>query len=172
VAALLIPTAGQCLQLAGPLLIAIGAIWFWRHGDVVLARLFPQWEWERKLGWLNLRANRQAERILRALTHGLHLALLLALVGILLLSWSLGQPPDTDTLGGILGLAGEWIYLIACYGFWIYYFTAVLYPRVRDEYEAAELERYRLENPELDSTRKSGDRLNITVWDSSRPRRF
>jgi hypothetical protein len=171
-AALLIPTAGQCLQLGGPLLIALGTIWFWRNGDVVLARLFPKWEWERQLGWLNLRANRNAERILRVVTHLLHLALLLALVGILALSWRLGQPLDTDSYGGMFSIAGAWIYLIASYGFWIYYFVSILGPRVRDEYETAELERYRLENPEIAPESKTGDRLNVTIWNSSRPRRF
>ena len=171
-AALLVPTAGQCVQIGGPIVLVLGTIWFWRNGEFLLARLFPNWEWERTLGWLNLRANRQAERILRVLTHLLHAALLLALAGILALSWSLGQPVDTDSVIGVFSLVGVWILLIGCYGFWFYYFTAILAPRVRDEYEAAELERYRLENPELEKENRAGDRFNVTVWESTRPRRF
>ncbi len=171
-AALLVPTAGQCLRVAGPLVLVLGTVWFWRHGELFLERLFPHWEWERNLGWLNLRADRQAERLLRFCTHLLHLALLGALVGILFLSWSLGQPQDTDSAIGLFSLGAVWLYLIACYGFWIYYFVAILAPRVRDEYEAAELARYRKENPELEKENRAGDRFNVTVWEPTRPRRF
>ncbi len=171
-AALLVPTAGECLQVGGPLVLVLGTLWFWRNGDLLLARLFPEWEWERKLGWLNLRANRRAEGILRILTHLLHVALLLALVGILVLSRSLGQPQDTDSVIGLLSIAGVWMYLIAGYGFWIYYFTCILAPRVRDEYEAEELARYRLENSEIEKEHRAGDRFNVTVWEPTRPRRF
>jgi hypothetical protein len=171
-AALLVPTAGQCLQIGGPIVLVLGTIWFWRNGDLLLERLFPNWEWERQLGWLNLRANRQADRILRALTHLLHGALLIALIGILALSSFLGRPLDTDSAITLFSIFGVWVYLIACYGFWIYYFAAILAPRVRDEYEAAELARYRRENPEVDDLPSPAERLNVTVWDSSRPRRF
>ena len=171
-AALLVPTAAQCLQVFGPLVLVFGIVWFWRNAEVFLAQLFPRWEWERTLGWLNLRANRRAERILRVFTHLLHTALLLVLIGILVLSRELGQPWDTDSYAGMFSLVAVWIYLITCYGFWVYYFAAVLAPRIREEFEAAELQRYRLENPEHVEMPKAGDRFQVTVWDASHPRRF
>jgi hypothetical protein len=170
-AALLVPTASQCLRLAGPLLALFGVIWFWRYGDEVLARLFPHWEWERKLGWLNVKANRHVERILRMFTHLLHVTLLAALVGILGFSWLLGQPQDTDTYLGIFSRGFQWINLMACYMIWVYYFLVILGPRMRDEFELEELTRYRVEHPDTERERVK-ERMKISVWDSTRPRRF
>jgi hypothetical protein len=150
----------------------LGAIWFWRNGEAVITRLFPHLEFERGLGWLNQRSTRRAERILCGLTHLLHVALLVALAGILALSWNLGQPVDADNARDLLALAGEGLYLIVCCGLWIYYFAAILAPRLRAEYEAAELARYRAENPEEPTRPKRVDRLGITLWELTPPRRF
>ena len=171
-AALLIPTASQCARVAWPLVLFGFAIWFWRHGDLLLARLFPHWGWEKDLGWLNIKANRHAERILRGITHLLHLALLVALAGILFLSWSFAQPRDpNDTINNLV-LFIEWFYLFACYGAWIYYLAVVLYPRLRDEFEAEELVRYRLEHPDPMEEEKARMRDKIAAQALNRPRRF
>ena len=51
-AAIAVPSAWQCLAVAGPFL-AIGAVWWLiNRTDQILNHLFPDWEWERKLGWL------------------------------------------------------------------------------------------------------------------------
>lgn len=165
--ALLIPSASQCLAVAAPV-ASIGAVlWFLRHGDQFIAQLFPHWEWERKLGWLNAKANRRAEAILRGLRHLGHAFLLLMLVGILGLSWLAGQPHDMDTADGIFLYAVELIYIGVCLLPWIYYFTAMLGPRITAEYEEEELMRYRAEHPEEDKPSASAPRT-ITVWDSPR----
>jgi len=170
-AALLIPTASQCLRVGWPLVLFGFAFWFWRHGDTVIARLFPHWGWEADLGWLNIKAHRQAERIVRVLTHLLHLALLVALVGILYISWNFAQPHDPDDRLETLILFMEWFYMFVCYGAWIYYLGFVLYPRIRDEFELEELERYRLEHPDPSEEEKKMRRDKIAQT-MNRPRRF
>jgi hypothetical protein len=169
--AILVPSASQCLAFAGPLLAVGGIIWFWRHGDVLISRLFPQLKWERELGWLNLTAQRRAERILRGLSHVLHAGLLGALIGILGFAWLFGQPHDTDTITGAFSIPFEFIYLALFLGMWIYYFTSMLGPRVRAEFEEEELRRWRRENPDTERERKPKDRLQISLWETERPRR-
>jgi hypothetical protein len=172
--ALLVPSISQCLALAGPFLAVGAIIWFWRHGDAVIARLFPHLKWESELGWLNLRAHRRADRIMRGLTHLLHLVLLGALAGILGLSWMLGQPHDMDSVSGAFSIPFEFVDLMLFLGMWIVYFSYALAPRLRAEYEEAELRRYRLENPEVEEERRqsANDRLKISLWETDRPRRF
>ena len=169
---LLIPTASQCVRVAWPLVLFGVALWFWRNGDTVIERLFPHWRWEKELGWLNIKGNRQAESILRGFTHLLHLGLLVALAAILFFSWTFGQPHDTDDKLILITLFVEWFYMFACYGVWIYYLAVVLYPRIRDEFDAEELDRYRIEHPDLEEAKIAADRLKISLWESKRPRRF
>jgi hypothetical protein len=165
--ALLIPSANQCLAIAGPLVSVGVVIWLLRHGDRTIARLFPHWEWERELGWLNLKANRRAEAVLRGLRHLGHTFLLLTLGAILGLSWLAGQPHDMDAAEGVFAYALELIYLGVCLGIWIYYFVAILAPRIVAEHEEEELQRYRAEHPDDDEPRTPSPR-NITVWDTTR----
>jgi sterol desaturase/sphingolipid hydroxylase (fatty acid hydroxylase superfamily) len=168
---LLVPSAAQCLAFAGPFLAIGGIVWFWRNGDMLITRLFPQLKWERELGWLNLRAERRADRILQGLTHVLHLMLLGALAGILGLAWLLGQPHDMNTIPGAFSIPFEFIYLALFVGLWIYYFIAVLGPRVSAEFEEKELQRWRRENPDTEREPKPKDRLKISLWETERPRR-
>jgi hypothetical protein len=171
--ALFIPTAGQCFAVVAPVASVWGTIWFLRHGDRVIAQLFPHWQWERELGWLNLRANRRAETVLRGLRHLMHAFLLLALAGILGLSWLVGQRLEMETGPGMFALALELIYIGVGLSVWIFYFAAVLAPRLRDEYEEEELQRYRAEHPEKDDAPRSPPSSRITMWESPRPsRRF
>ena len=172
-AALLVPNASQCIAIGGPVLAIIGLVWFWHHGDAVIARLFPQLKWERELGWLNLRAHRRADRIMRGLTHVLHTLLLGALVGLLGFAWLLGQPHDTDSAIGLFSIPFEFIYLVFFLGIWIVYFVYLLAPRIRAEYEDQELKRWRAEHPEeVPEMRKRAGRFDVSVWDAGRPRRF
>jgi hypothetical protein len=166
---LLIPTAGQCLAIVAPVASVCSIIWFARYGDRVIESVFPHWEWERKLGWLNFKANRRAAFMLRGVRHLVHAFLLLALVGLLNFSYCLGQPQDLDTVPGFITFTFQGIDLIACLAPWIYYLFFVLAPRVTAEYEEEELMRYRAENPEDDSESASGPPpKHITVWGATR----
>jgi hypothetical protein len=162
--ALFIPTPGQCLAVAAPVVCIGGVIWFARHGDRVIERAFPHWEWERKLGWLNRKANRRAEMVLRGLRHLLHLFLLFDLLGFLVFAWLTGQPQDTDSAAGLFTYALEMIYMGVFLSPWIYYFTMVLGPRVTAEYEEEELQRYRSENPGDNGESRKPPPPRVTVW--------
>jgi len=172
--ALLVPTAGQCWSVAGPIVSVGGVIWLMRNSTRIVESLFPDLEWERKLGWLNARADRRANQILRGLQHLLHLLLLVALVGELTFAWLAGHP-DMATSFGLLTLAGTYVYMGVCLSPWIYYFTVLLGPRLQAEFEEQELARYRAENPDIEQEMKkkrSAEPSRITIWESSRPRRF
>jgi hypothetical protein len=167
VMALLIPSPGQCLTIAAPVASIAAIIWFSRHGDRVIARLFPHWEWERRLGWLNARANRRAETVLRGLRHLGHTFLLFDLAAILGLSWFVGGPHDMDSGASVFTYVLEMVYLGVCLIPWIYYFVVILGPRIRAEFEEEELQRYRAEHPEDDGASETARPRSITVWDST-----
>ncbi len=86
--------AGRALLFATPPL-AVAALW-WLAGrvDLIIARLFPHLEWERSLGWLNIRAERRARTALRCLGFLIHVALAAALVGIV---WTTRELTDVLT---------------------------------------------------------------------------
>lgn len=165
---LIIPTAGQCFAIAAPVASIYGIVWFVRHGDRVIERLFPHWEWERKLGWLNFRANRRAEWVLRGVRHLLHTFLLIMLVAVLTLAWFAGGPQDMDSAVGVFTYVLELIYLGLCLSPWIYYFVLNLGPRLTAEYEEEELLRYRAENPEDGESPSARPPKRITVWGATR----
>lgn len=173
--ALLVPSASQCWSMAGPMVAVAAVIWTVRNSSRIIETLFPQLEWERRLGWLNARADRRANQILRVVRHLLHLFLLVMLVGVLTFAWLAGHP-DTDTSLGLFTLVGTYVYMGVCLSPWIYYFMLVLGPRLQAEFEEQELARYRAENPEIDEefrkSRASTNPAGITIWESTRPRRF
>jgi len=172
--ALLVPSASQCWSIIGPIVAVIVVIWLMRNSTRIVETLFPQLEWERKLGWLNARADRRANQIMRVLQHLLHLFLLVDLVGVLAFGWLVGHP-DTETQAGMLMLANEYVYMGVCLSPWIYYFVVVLGPRLWAEFEEEELARYRAENPEVDeemTKKRTAGSSPISIWESSRPRRF
>jgi len=173
--ALLVPSASQCWSIIGPIVAVIVVIWLMRNSTRIVETLFPQLEWERKLGWLNARADRRANQVLRGLQHLLHLFLLVMLAGELTFAWLAGNP-DTDSSVGLFTLAGTYVYMGVCLSPWIYYFVVVLGPRLQAEFEEQELARYRAENPEMDEKfrkpRGSANPGGITIWEATRPRRF
>jgi hypothetical protein len=165
--ALLVPSVSQCLAIAAPAAGIGFIIWFLRHGDRVVARLFPHWEWERRLGWLNAKANRRAETVLRGLRHLGHAFLLLDLAAFLALAWLVGGSHDMDSSIGAFSYLLEMGYFGACLVPWIYYFAVILGPRITAEFEEEELQRYRAEHPEDDGQTETPP-PRITVWDSTR----
>ncbi len=172
--ALFVPSASQCWNIAGPIVAVGGVIWLMRNGNRIIEQLFPQLEWERKLGWLNARADRRAKQILRGLQHLLHLFLLVALAGELMFAWLAGHP-DTETAFGLIALANDYVYMGVCLSPWIYYFGVLLGPRLQAEFEEQELARYRAENPDIEHEmrkKSSAEPSRITIWESTRPRRF
>ena len=174
--ALAIPDARQCLLLAAPFLGLAAFYWLFWHSDRLIEWLFPHWEWERKLGWLNFRANRIAETVLRWIGHAVHALLCLALYGIL---WGSSAFDDIaqEAPNAVADGMGKLMTLLICLGIWSIYLGSELIPRLKNQYEREELEKFREEHPELNEEherpRKSHSPLDpskIEIWSKVPPR--
>ncbi len=173
VAALGIPDAQHCFIAAFPVVCALVAWWLLKRIDSILAWLFPHWEWEKKLGWLNIRAERQADAFLRWVRYFVYALLALALYGIVwgaqALAW-LDQMDDPSILAEIVARVPV---LLISLGFWLSYLGLVLIPKLRDEYEFDELQKYRAEQAALEKEhdRPRSSRLKPRQPDQNPPLR-
>jgi hypothetical protein len=177
VLALFVPSAAQCLTLAGPMAGIFGLVWLARHGQELVEGLFPHWRWERQLGWLNLRAHRRAESALRWIGHFVHAGLAVTLLGIVWNAYLVGEFNRWDDTVSVGFLLLHLSILLACLAICIVYLATILAPKIRNEYEREELERFRRENPDQKETKQDVHRSvtgGITIWESplnSSPRR-
>src|SRR5271170_3083270 len=74
--------AWQCFHFAAPFLAVAVLWWLIKRTDRVIHHLFPHLEWEKSLGWLNIRAERRANAALRWVGYGIYALLAVALYGI------------------------------------------------------------------------------------------
>ena len=145
-----IPTAWQCLVIASPILAVTVVWWMITRTDQVIDALFPGWEWEKRLGWLNIRASRRADAILRWIGYFIYALLAATLYGIV---WSASAFSDINQTSDPNGVAdGMWKFstLLLCLGVWVLYLGWELIPKLRRQYEREELEKYRAEQAELE----------------------
>jgi len=145
-----IPSAGQCLRVAAPFLAVAAAWWLVARMDQIIAYLFPHLEWERKMGWLNIRAERQANAIWRWLGYAVYALLATALYGIV---WSVqGLPPldEWTDPSQVSEVATRLPVLLVSAGFWLVYLGCGLIPQLRNQYETEDLENFRAEQKELE----------------------
>jgi len=140
-----IPSAGQCLVFAAPFVAVALAWWVIERIDVIMHHLFPHREWERQLGWLNIRAERQAAAMLRWLGYGLYALLAAALYGIIWAAKAFPALENWNEIPVLDHLALRVPVLVLCLGFWLLYFGAVLLPKLRNEWEKEELDKFRVE---------------------------
>jgi len=173
VAAIGIPDARHCLIAALPVVCVLAVSWFLKRIDSILAWLFPHWEWERKLGWLNIRAERQADAFLRWVRYLVYALLAMSLYGIVwgaqALAW-LDQMDDPRILAEIVARVPV---LLISLGFWLSYLGLVLIPKLRNEYEFEELQKYRAEQAilEKEHERARSSRLKPRHPDKTPPLR-
>jgi hypothetical protein len=154
---IVLPSAAHFLHVAAPVL-AVAAAWLViTQADGVLHRIFPHSEWEKSLGWLNIRAQRRADTALRLTAYAIYALLLCALYGII---WgaeglqSLGNWSDPWVMGE---LALRVPVLFFCLGLWFLYLGCGLLPslrRQRARREIKQLKRYRIEAEEAESERE------------------
>lgn len=150
-----IPNLGECLVFAAPFVAVAVVWWLFDHVELIIHRLFPHQEWEKQLGWLNIRAERRVETTLRWIGYGIHALLAVALYGIL---WGAQAFPALDHWNEspfIDNLALRFPVLLACLGFWLVYFGCVLLPKLRHQYEKEELEKFRVEMEEEEIRKQS-----------------
>jgi hypothetical protein len=149
-----IPDAGQCIKWAAPFLVVAAAVCVLRRMDLIIDRLFPHWDWEKRLGWLNITAHRRAERVLRWMGYFVYAVLALALFGIVWAAQSLAMINDWNDSHVMIELALCVPVLLACLGFWLVYLGCELIPKLRGQYEEEELQKFRAEQRELDVHRE------------------
>ncbi len=153
-AGFIFPGAGQWLVCAAPF-VAVAAVWWLvNRTDWIINRIFPDLEWEKKMGWLNIRAERRANAALRWLGYAIYALLAVALLGIV---WAaeglqeLGNWSDPWVLGD---LALRIPALGICLGVWLLYLGGWLVPKLRAQREADGLKRFRAELEEAERERE------------------
>jgi len=145
-----IPSAWQCLVFAAPLLVVAGLWWLIERADHAANHLFPDWEWEKRLGWLNFRAQRRADLVMRWIGYLIYALLAAALYGIVWGAQALAaidRWSDSDVMGD---LALRVPVLLVSLGFWLIYLGLELIPKLRDQHEREELEKYRVEQEKIE----------------------
>ena len=153
-AEIFIPTAWECLLVASPFLV-LGAMWLLvRLVEQLIARLFPHWEWEKRLGWLNIRVERRAATVLRWMGYAVYAALAVALYGIVWAAPALGNLLQWDNPALVAEGAGQVPVLLICLGVWLVYLGCELIPKLRNQYEREELEKFRAAQAELEQERE------------------
>lgn len=150
VAEIAIPDLQQCLMFAAPFLAVAAVWWLVRHMDQIMNRLFPNLEWERQLGWLNIKAERRAEAVLRWIGYFIYAMLAISLLGVIwavhglamIKDWS--DPAALDLVGHRLPI------LLMSAGYWFVYLGCALIPKIRNQHEEEELAKFRAEQAELE----------------------
>jgi len=148
-----IPSAGQCLTFAAPFLAVAAVVWLLRRMDQIIDHLFPHWEWEKQLGWLNIRAERQANAFLRWIGYFIYAALAMALYGIIWAAQVLSSLNGWSDPSALRDLLLCLPVLLVSVGFWLVYLGLSLIPKLREQYEKDELERFRVEQKEIEQER-------------------
>src|SRR5277367_6697351 len=97
--------AWQCLNFAAPPFLTVAALWWLiNRTDRIIHRLFPHLEWEKELGWLNIRAERRVRTALRWIGYCVYALLGAALYGIAWAAEGLQQIdnwPDPEVAGDL-----------------------------------------------------------------------
>ena len=145
-----IPSLNACLRVLGPVAAVAAFLWLMRNADELIRRHLPRLEWDRQLGWFNIRAEQRARRFLRGVAAIMYLLLAAALYGILwgaeglqdLVHW---RDPEV-----LLRVQNHLPVLVLGAGLWALYLGGELMPRLRREFEEEELERYRAEQAALE----------------------
>jgi uncharacterized membrane protein YciS (DUF1049 family) len=165
--------ADKALVLAAPLLAVAVLWWLVNRTDRIIARLFPHLEWEKDLGWLNIRAERRAKTALRLLGAVIYLALAGTLIGI---TWETRQIVDALMAGTdwtsssyVMIRMGE---VVVYLGAWLIILGSWLLPKVRAEREEKELQRYRAQvtEEERERERRKRRRPATLVTPQKKPR--
>jgi hypothetical protein len=151
----------KCLVFAAPF-IALAALWWLvNQTERMIHFFFPDLEWEKSLGWLDLRTERRVNAALRWIGYGIDVLLAVALLGIV---WAaeglrnLGNWPDPWVMGD---LALRVPVLGICLGAWLLFLGGWLLPKLRAEREEAGLRKFRREMAEAEMEREAEPRSRV-----------
>jgi hypothetical protein len=149
-----IPNPELLVVWGGPVLAVLALWWLVERTDRIIHYLFPHLEWEKSLGWLNIRAERRAKAALRWIGYAFYLllaGLLYAIVRIADAFPPLSEWSNPDVQGDLLL---EIPALVVCLGIWLFYLGGVLRPGLRAEWEEAGLKKFRAQMEELEKERE------------------
>jgi type VI protein secretion system component VasK len=142
-------------EIALPVIVLAALGWLVARTDRIIHHAFPDLEWERNLGWLNIRAARRANRALRWVGYSVVVLLLDSLVGILWVAKGFPRLADWTDPWVMGELALRLPVLGLCLLIWIIYLGCGLLPRLRAEREAAAFRKFRAEMKADDEERAS-----------------
>ncbi len=149
-AELVFPDAEHFISWAAPILV-LGAIWcLIRRTDQIIHYLFPNLEWEKELGWLNIRAERRANAGVRLVGYGVYVVLIGALAGILWGAEGLQQLDNWSDPRVMGDLALCVPVLFFCLGLWMLYLGLWLVPKLRAHRDEAAFQKFRAEMKEAE----------------------
>jgi hypothetical protein len=153
--------AWECLNFAAPFLAVAAVWWLINRIDGMINRLLPDLEWEKSLGWLNIRAERQVNSALRWIGYCLYALLGVALYGIAWAAEGLQQLDNWSDPSVMGDLALRVPALGICLGAWILYLGGWLIPKLRAEREEAGLKQFRAEMKEAEREGETQPRSRI-----------
>ncbi len=161
-AVIAIPSMEQWLWVVWPVLAVLALRALAGITGLIVEHLFPHWEWEKKLGWLNITADRHSDAILRWIGYFIHAGLAVALYGIVWGAPALDELGSTDPTA-IGDGASRLAALTVSIAIWALYLGGDLIPRLRREHEQEELARYRAEHPDFDEEEIAAERRSAKL---------
>jgi len=158
-AVIAIPDAPHFFRAIGPGLAVVAFLFVWHRIEWVVNRLFPDWAWQKKLGWLNFSAIRRADAFMQWLGYFVYVLLAAALVGILWVAEGFPTYEDWSDPPVLAILLVRVPVLVVCLGFWLLYLLGELIPKMSNQYEEEELEKFRAEQKEIERQEKMNPKL-------------
>jgi hypothetical protein len=152
--------AWKFLLLLAPFITVAMLWWLANRADRIMHYLFPNLEWEHSLGWLNVRAERQAKTALRWIGYGIYALLGAALLAIVTSVKGLEETQnlvDPNSIGYVLLWLGT---IFVCLGAWVLYLGLWLIPQIRAKREEAGLKEFRVEMAELEAEKERLRKFN------------
>jgi hypothetical protein len=156
-----IPDASHFLRLACPVIAVAAFLFVWNRMDAIIHHLFPDWEWQKKLGWLNFDALRRADAFMRWLGYFVYAILAAALVAIL---WAAQGFPNLDNWNDPPVLADLLVRVpiaLISVAFWLFYLLYALFPKLNSQYEEEELQKFRAEQKALEHEEKMNPKSRL-----------
>ena len=150
-----LPSWHDTVAFATPVLVLAALAWVVLRTDTIVQTVFPDLEWERSLGWLNIKAEKRASRAMRWVGYGVVVMLVDALV---ILFCAMKGLPDLSNWSDpwVMGDLALRVPVIAfCLLIWVIYLGLGLLPRVRAEREAAAYKKFRAEMRAADEEKRA-----------------
>jgi hypothetical protein len=155
-----IPDPRLLLPLIAPVLAVAALWWVANRTERIVNWLFPGLEFERSLGWLNLRAERRAKAAIRAVGYLIQFGLALLLYEIVRLADTFPALDDLSQPGVMISLLFHCAALALCIGTWLLYLGCHLLPKLKREREEQELRQFRRDMAEIERERELAKRLH------------